>query len=99
MRKIRVLVVMVALAVAITIAGVAQAQVEVPQWGGGTVAERVIGWMGELWTAVAGATEEPAAPADGGGTVGVAPDGSEITSTSGDPSTETNVYPEFDPDG
>jgi hypothetical protein len=93
------LVVMVALAVASTIAGVAQAQVEVPQWGGGTVAERVIGWIGELWNAVAGAKAEPAAPADGGGTDGVAPDGPELTSTSGDPSTETNVYPEFDPDG
>lgn len=99
MRKIRVLVVMVALAVASTIGGGAQAQVEVPQWGGGTVAERVIGWIGQLWTAVAGGNAEPAAPADGGGTVGVVPDGRELTTTSDDPSTETSVYPEFDPNG
>lgn len=99
MRNIRVLAVMVALAVAIGIAGVAQAQVEGPQWGGSAVAERVLGWIEGLWTAVAGAKAEPAAPADGGGTVGVVPDGSELTSTAEDPSTETQVFPELDPDG
>lgn len=99
MRKIRVLAVLMALAVAIAIAGVAEAQVEVPQWGGGAVAERVIGWIEGLWSAVTGATAEPAAPADGGGTVGVVPDGSVITDTADDLTSKPKVYPEFDPNG
>lgn len=99
MRKIRVVMVVVALAVATLVAGVAQAQVEGPQWGEGIVAERLIGWIEGLWTAVAGAKADPVVPGDGGGTTEVAPDGPGIAATSDDPSTETEVFPEFDPDG
>ena len=99
MRKIRVLMVVAVLVVAATVSGVAQAQDETPRWGGAAVAERLIGWIEGLWTAVAGSQADPVAPGDGDGTTAAPPEVPGIATTSDDPSTQTEVYPEFDPDG
>lgn len=95
MRKIRVSMVVV-LAVVFIVPSVVQAQVEAPQWDGGVVAERFIGWIGSLWTAVAGSGTKPPDAGDG---TGVVPEGTGIATTWEDPTTEADVYPEFDPDG
>lgn len=95
MRKIRVLVVIAALAAA-SVPAAAQAQVEAPSWGGGAVVERVIGWIGGWWTAVAGSETEP--PPEGGEAVGL-PDGPGDAVTTGGPFTGPQLFPELDPDG
>lgn len=99
MRKIRVWMVVAVLAVATLVPGVARAQDGAPAWGAGAVAARLIGWIEGLWSAVAGAETDPVKPADGGETLGVAPGGPVVGPTSDDPSTETKLYPELDPDG
>lgn len=99
MRKIRVLMVITVLAAVTSVPAVAQAQIEAPAWASGTVAERVVGWIAGLWRAVAGSetgqTAEP--PADP--LVGMVPDGPGTESLPTPPSTETEVFPEYDPDG
>lgn len=99
MRKIRVLMVITALAAATSVPAVAQAQIEAPAWGSGTVAERVVGWIEGLWRAVAGSEteqtdEQPADPL-----VGEVPEGSGTESIETAPSTVSEVFPEYDPDG
>lgn len=96
MRKIRVLMVITVLAAATSVPAVAQAQIEAPAWGSGTVAERVVGWIEGLWRAVAGSETEPVPPGDGGETVDGGP-GDVVTSE--DPLPTSDLYPEFDPDG
>lgn len=98
MRKIRVLVVIAALAAA-SVPAVAQAQVEAPAWGGGAFVERVVGWIGGLWTAVAGSETGPVLPVGGDETVGVEPWGAGDGETLANPLPEPEVYPEFDPEG
>jgi hypothetical protein len=98
-RKIRVLVVITVLAAVTSVPALAQAQIEAPAWGNGTVAERVAGWIAGLWRAVAGSetgqTAEP--PADP--LAGVVPDDPGTESLPTAPSTESEVFPEYDPDG
>lgn len=98
MRKIRGLLV-VAMLVATVAPAVAQAQVEAPAWGGATVVERLVGWIGGLWTAVAGSEISSAAPVGGDEAGGVGPEGAGDMVTSPLPPPETEVYPEFDPNG
>lgn len=97
MRKIRVLMVIAALVAACGVPAVAQAQVGAPAWGGGAVVERLIGWIGGWWTAVAGSETEP--PPEGDETTDVVPDGSGTDSTVGDLLPPTEVFPEYDPNG
>jgi hypothetical protein len=86
----------VAALVAACVPAVAQAQVEAPAWGGGAVVERVIGWIGGWWTAVAGSETEP--PPEGDETVGL-PEGPGDALTTGDPLPVPQLFPELDPDG
>lgn len=100
MRKIRVLVVIMVLAVATSVPAVAQTQIEAPAWGSGTVAERVVGWIAGLWRAVAGSEKGPTEegpPVDP--LAGVVPDGPGTESLPTPPSTESEVFPEYDPNG
>lgn len=98
MRKIRVLMVIAALVVA-SVPVVAQAQVEAPAWGAGAVVDRVIGWIGGLWTVVAGSETGLILPVDGDETVGGEPWGAGDGETLVNPLPESEVYPEFDPEG
>jgi hypothetical protein len=82
--------------VAACVPAVAQAQVEAPAGGGGAVVERVIGWIGGWWTAVAGSETEP--PPEGDETTVVMPDGEGTDLTVLNPPTP-QVFPEYDPTG
>lgn len=99
MRKIRVLMVVAVLAVATMVPAGAQAQDEAPRWHGATVAERLIGWIEGVWTAVAGSKADPVVPGDGGGATTAVPEGPGIATTSDGSSTQAELYPELDPDG
>lgn len=77
---------------------VAQAQVERPAWGWEAVAERLTGWAAGALSAVTGAQTDAPAPEEDSGTDVSALDGGEQTSTDS-PTTETEAYPGFDPNG
>lgn len=99
MRKIRVLVLMSAVALTTATPAVAQAQAEAPPWAGGGAVERLIDWFGGLWTVVAGSETDLVLPVDGDETVGEVPGGAGDGETLVNPLPETEVYPEFDPEG
>lgn len=92
--KIRCVVVVAVLIVTSFVPTVAQAQVEQPRWAGSGIVERLAGWIGGLWSAVA------RSESDGGGeTVEAEPEGPSMTTTSDDPAIQGEVFPELDPDG
>jgi hypothetical protein len=90
--------VIAALVAACGVSVAAQAQVEAPAWGGGAVVERVIGWIGGWWTVVAGSETEPV-PAEDGDVGDPVPGGPGVGESLESPLPETEVYPEFDPNG
>lgn len=102
MRKLRVLLMVAAFVFAATAPAMAQAQAEPPGWVGGaaswgTAAERVLGWLDGLWSAVAGSESESLSP-DGGGAVNLVEGGGE-GSTDEEPPTHPSAFPLVDPNG
>lgn len=101
MKKLRVLLMVAAFGFAATAPTMAQAQAEPPGWGGGTaswgtVAERVLGWLDGLWSAVAGSETEPPPPEeDDGGEL----DFGYVEQLPDSPSNHNDSYPGLDPNG
>lgn len=98
MRKIRVVMVVAALVTA-CLPAVAQAQAVAPPWSALGGIERLIDWIGGLWTVVEGSETNPLLPDGGDETVGVEPGGEGDGESLVNPLPETEVYPEFDPEG
>jgi hypothetical protein len=86
----------IAALVMVCVPAAAQTQVEVPAWGARAVVERVIGWIGGWWTAVAGSEAEP--PPGNDETVSL-PEGPGDAVTTGDPLPVPQLFPELDPHG
>lgn len=105
MRKLRVLLMVAAFGFAALTPAMAQAQAEPPGWGGGaagwgTVAERVLGWLDGLWSAIAGSGTKKAPEEEGGGEgVVLVLDGDGESSTDGSDPTKPKAFPGYDPDG
>lgn len=68
-----------------------------PGWSWSSVVERLGGWADGLWRALAGS--ETGGEETGDGTVAVAPGDPSTTTTGSEPTTETESWPEYDPDG
>jgi hypothetical protein len=100
-RKLRVLLMVAAFGFAALAPAMAHAQAEPPGWGGGaaswgTVAERVLGWLGGLWSTVAGSeTEAPPPEEDDAGE----PDFGVVLELPNIPENHNDSYPGLDPDG
>lgn len=97
MRRLRVLVVVAALGFGCMAPMVTQAQVEPPGWSWGVLADRLLGWADDLWSAVAGSvTGEPAEEDSGGETL---LDPVPKQGTTDLPSGNSDSFPGLDPNG